>query len=63
LTLIIKELRTKQGLSQRKLAELSGVPKTNIGDIETHRKLPRQDELVKIAAALGVAIEGLYKVR
>lgn len=59
----IKELRVKKGLSQRKLAELAAIPKTNLGDIETHKKLPRQDELEKIARALGVSVDELYPRR
>lgn len=59
MTLRIKELRIKHGLSQRKLAKLAGIPKTNLGDIETYKKLPRQDELEKIARALGVTVEFL----
>lgn len=60
MTLRIKELRMQQKMSQRKLAELSGVPKTNVGDIETYKKLPRLDELEKIAKALGVNVDDLY---
>ena len=60
MSLRIKELRTKLGLSQRKLAEIAGIPRTNLTEIESHRKLPRQHELEKIAKALNVEIDDLY---
>lgn len=60
MSLRIKELRKINNLSQRGLAKLAGVPKTNIEQIEKHMKLPTSKELEKIAAALNVSVDELY---
>ena len=55
------EIRTAKGMSIRKLAELSGVSKTTINDIENNRHDPTLYTLCMIAAALQVAPEQIYK--
>lgn len=59
--LIIRQLRQSKGLSIRGLAKLASVPYSQMHDIEIGHKLPRQDELEKIASALGVSVDDLYK--
>jgi transcriptional regulator with XRE-family HTH domain len=61
MTLKIKELRLAQGLSQKKLAELAGVPRSTLGEIEIHMRLPRPEYLERIAKALGVPVNDLYR--
>lgn len=61
MTFIIKRLREQKGWSQQKLAELSGVPRSTLGEIETHKRLPKPEYLAGIARALGVTVEDLYK--
>ncbi len=56
----IRQLRGQKGLSIRKLAEQTGIPKSNLADMETGKRLPRSGELEKIADALGVTVEELY---
>ena len=60
---MIYEARTKEGLSLRKLSELTGISKTRLNDIENERRSPTLDELEWIANILEVKIESLYKVK
>lgn len=53
------EIRTKQGLSLRQLAEISQVSKSEINDIENKGKMPRTDTLCKLAKALNVTLDEL----
>lgn len=48
------EIRTSKNLSIRQLAELSGVSKSEIDNIENGLKYPRVDTLVYLADALQV---------
>lgn len=51
----IKELRTKKGLSQSKLSELSGVRKATISDIENGKDF-KVSTLFKILHCLGLKL-------
>ena len=48
----IKRIRKQQNISIRQLSEMTGIPKTNLNDLEAGRRLPRAGELEKIAQAL-----------
>ena len=48
--------RHKKGLTQRQLAEASGVPPLAIARLESKRNIPRLDTLIRIANALGCDI-------
>jgi transcriptional regulator with XRE-family HTH domain len=50
----IIEARTKQGVSQRKLAELSNLTNSTISRIESDTVMPDAKTLVKIAGALNI---------
>lgn len=52
----IKEIRKKNGLTQKKLAELSGLSVIGIQGIEYDQYTPRLDSLLKIAHALDVEV-------
>jgi transcriptional regulator with XRE-family HTH domain len=52
----LKELRTEAGLSQRGLAEQSGVPIGTIRYFEYSLREPTYETLVKLAAGLGVSL-------
>ncbi len=58
----IKLERTKRKLSQEKLAELSDLSKTHIGDIERGTSVPSIETLNKIANALNVELVELIDV-
>jgi transcriptional regulator with XRE-family HTH domain len=57
----LRELRDKRGLSQRGLAERSGVSREYIARIELGQHDPTLSTLEKLAKALGVRIERLLR--
>lgn len=59
--LFIKEKRLEKNLSQRQLADLSGISKTHIGDLERNEREATISVLCMIAKALNVKPEELYK--
>lgn len=46
--------RRRAGLSQEALGALASVHRTEIGFVESGRRLPRVDTVIKLASALGV---------
>lgn len=57
----IRNYRTNLGLSQEKLAELSGCHPTYIGQLERGEKNATLESIEKIAAALGVSLSKLFE--
>ena len=57
----IRSYRTALGLSQEKLAELSGCHHTYIGQIERGEKNATIESIEKIAAALNVPLSKLFE--
>ena len=55
----IKQIRTKRGITQEELSELSGLSHISIATIETGARFPRMASLVKIAKALGTTTDEL----
>ncbi|HSC89240.1 MAG TPA: helix-turn-helix transcriptional regulator [Polyangiaceae bacterium] len=55
----LKRLREAQGLSQASLAELSGVPRPTIAHLESGQANPTLHVVLRVAAALGVSVDGL----
>ncbi len=55
----LRELRAKRGLSQRDLADLSGVSREYIARIELGQHDPTLSTLEKLAKALGVKVSRL----
>ncbi len=59
----IKQARTQQGLSLRRLAERTGVPRTTIERIEQEKlERPRPDILHALGEALSLAVPDLYSL-
>ena len=52
-------LRRRSGLSQRKLAELSGVGRVTIARLESASQSPRLETIQRLATAMGRPIQGL----
>ena len=52
--------RNKKKISQQKLAELLGLPRTTVSFYETKRQLPDLETAEKIAEILGTTIGKLY---
>jgi len=55
----IKRLRTQHKLTQTKLAELSGIPRATIANMESEQSNPSITLTVKVAKALGVSVDDL----
>ena len=58
--ILLYKLRTEKGYSARKLADKSGISKSQINDIENGKKSPTLNTLKKLADALDCRIEDLY---
>ena len=56
----IKSLREKNGLTQERLAELSGLSLDYIGKIEVNINKPGFKSLIKISNALNIHIKELF---
>ena len=57
----LAEVRKAKGLTQRKLAYLSGVPRVSIARYETGKVSPNIRVLEKLADALGVKVDDLIR--
>ena len=57
----VRELRTKKGLSQEELAELSGLHRTYISSLELGKRNVSLINIHALAKALGVSPEKLLK--
>ena len=57
----VHKKRTDAGLSLRELAELSGVSRSHIYDVENGAAMPTIGTMCQLAAALGVRPEDLYE--
>ncbi len=58
----VREERQKRGLSQERLAVKAGVHRTYIGMIERAEKNITLENIDKIAKALGMPIEDLFRL-
>ena len=57
----LERFRTELELTQDRLAELAGVSRDVIWALETRRRQPRRITLVRLAKALGVAVDDLFE--
>ena len=58
---LIKDIRSKQGITQELLAEDAQLSRNTIVNFETGKRIPRVDDLVKIAKALGVEVSIFFQ--
>jgi len=58
--LAIKEYRQRNGLSQEELAELSGLHRTYISDVERGERNVSLENIEKIAVALHIKLSDLF---
>ena len=59
----LKELRENKGLNQEQLAEIIGLESRHISRIETGKSFTTIDNIAKIAKALDVDIDTLFKFK
>ena len=57
----IRNYRTQKGLSQEKLAELSGCHPTYIGQLERGEKNATLESIERITVALGISLSKLFE--
>ncbi|QBG34503.1 helix-turn-helix domain-containing protein [Litorilituus sediminis] len=55
----IKSLRNQHKLTQTKLAELAGIPRATLANMESAQSNPSISLVVKVAQALGVSVDDL----
>ena len=55
----LRELREARSLTQQELSDRSGVPRPTLAHLESGQGNPTLTVLIKVAAALGIGIEGL----
>ena len=56
----VRETRSQRGITQERLAELTGVARQSIISIEKGRFLPTIETALRMAEALHVAVEDLF---
>jgi putative transcriptional regulator len=56
----IKDARQQKKLTQAQLADIVGVSRQTIISIETYKYIPSVLLSIKISAALGTSVEGLF---
>lgn len=61
--IILKEKRKEKKFTLSQLSAKTGISTTHINDIENNIKEPSISMLVRIAKALDVKVEDLYKVK
>ena len=59
----IKTFRTQQGLSLQELSRKSGLAASYLSEIESGKKYPKPDKLLKLSQALGIEYDALVSLK
>lgn len=59
---LLKEIRKEKGISLQQLAKTTGISTSHLNYIEKNEKEPSLSIAVRIAQALNIKLEELYKV-
>jgi len=57
----LRKARRRAGFSQEELGRLTSLHRTHIGYMEMGKRLPRADNLLKLASALAIAVDELLR--
>jgi Predicted transcriptional regulator len=57
----LRAVRKSKGMRQNKLAEMAGISKSHLCDLERGRASPSVDTLVRLAEALGEDVSAFLK--
>jgi transcriptional regulator with XRE-family HTH domain len=57
----LRKARRRAGFSQEELGRLTSLHRTHIGYMEMGNRLPRADNLIKLASALAIAVDELLR--
>jgi len=57
----LRKARRRAGFSQEELGRLTSLHRTHIGYMEMGKRLPRADNLIKLASALAVTVDELLQ--
>lgn len=60
--ILLKEIRQKKKIGLQQLAKMTGISRSHLNYIEKNEKEPSLSMAVRIAQALNIKIEELYKV-
>lgn len=58
----LQKIRWGKNLSQNKLAQKSGVPQSVISSVENGLTIPNLITALRLAKALGVAVEDIFQI-
>lgn len=61
--ILLKEKRKERNLTLAQLSSKTGISTTHINDIENNIKEPSISMMIRIAKALDLKVEDLYKVK
>ncbi len=61
--ILLKEKRKERNLTLAQLSDRTGISTTHINDIENNIKEPSISMMIRIAKALDLKLEDLYKVQ
>lgn len=61
--ILLREVREEKNISLRKLADLTGISSSQLSKIERQESEPTISTLVRIALALKIDIQKLYKIK
>lgn len=59
--IIVRNIRSNKNISQEKLADLSGLHRTYISDIELGKRNISLENIERISKALGITLNELFK--